>query len=400
MLRGKKILLGVCGSIAAYKAANLIRLLVKEGAEVKVIMTSAAHDFITPLTLATLSKNPALTSFTSGDQGEWNNHVHLGLWADIMIVAPISANTIAKFANGICDNLLSAVYLSARCPVAIAPAMDLDMFNHPSVRDNLQKLESFGNLLIDAEHGELASGLIGQGRMSEPEHIVDFAKEYFHENGPLKGRKVLITAGPTYEALDPVRFIGNHSSGKMGYAIAEEAANMGANVVLVSGPSDQKTDHPLIDTIKVTSAIEMLNSCQAHFTDSNISIMAAAVSDYRPKVKAEQKIKKSDDTMEVDLVKNPDIAAELGKLKKSSQFNVGFALETENEKGNAEVKLKKKNFDMIVLNSLNDKGAGFSGDSNKITIIDKNNIVMDFELKNKKEVAKDIMDAILARYEN
>ena len=400
MIRGKRILLGVCGSIAAYKAAHLVRLLVKSGAEVKVVMTPSAHEFITPLTLSTLSKNPTLTSFTSGEEGEWNNHVELGLWADLLVVAPISANTISKFVNGACDNLLSAVYLSARCPVAIAPAMDLDMYQHPSVKENIDKLASRGNLLIDAEHGELASGLIGQGRMAEPEVIFNFIDQYFGEKSPLVGKKVLITAGPTYEAIDPVRFVGNHSSGKMGYAIAEEAANLGANVVLVSGPSNLSIDHPLVDIVNVTSAEEMLNSCQNHYPNSDISILAAAVSDYRPKEKATQKIKKSSDTMLVDLVKNPDIALTLGEQKKSTQFNVGFALETENERENAEAKLKRKNFDMIVLNSLNDKGAGFSNDTNKISIIDKNNIVMDFELKTKGEVAKDIMAAVLSRYEN
>ncbi len=400
MLRGKRILLGVCGSIAAYKSALLIRLLIKSGAEVKVIMTSAACDFITPLTLSTLSKNPVLTSFTHSESGEWNNHVDLGLWADIILIAPISANTIAKFVTGICDNLLSAVYLSARCPVIIAPAMDLDMYKHPATTSNLEKLTSYGNLIIDAEHGELASKLIGQGRMVEPENIMNFLESFTERAGPLKGKKVLITAGPTLEAIDPVRFIGNHSSGKMGYAIAEEAANLGANVILVSGPSTQQIDHPDVELKRVTSAEEMLEVCNAHYTQTDISILAAAVADYRPEVMANQKIKKTGDSMVLGLVKNPDIAAELGKVKTSSQFNVGFALETENERQNAEEKLKKKNFDMIVLNSLQDEGAGFSGARNKVSIIDRNNIVMDFELKDKVEVAKDILQAILTRYEN
>ena len=363
-------------------------------------MTSSAQDFITPLTLSTLSKNPALTSFAKSETGEWNNHVYMGVWADLMLIAPISANTIAKFANGISDNLLSAIYLSARCPVVLAPAMDLDMYKHPATMANLEKLKSYDNLLIDAEHGELASGLIGQGRMAEPESILEFLESYFKLTGPLVGKKVLITAGPTHEAIDPVRFIGNHSSGKMGYAIAEEAANLGANVVLVSGPSMQHIEHTMVEVVKVTSAVDMLQSCNLHYADTDISILAAAVADYRPSVMAMQKIKKSGNSMVVDLVKNPDIASELGKVKTSSQFNVGFALETENERENAREKLKKKNFDMIVLNSLQDESAGFSGDMNKVTIIDKNNIVMDFELKNKVEVAKDILQAILTRYEN
>ncbi|MEQ9423456.1 MAG: bifunctional phosphopantothenoylcysteine decarboxylase/phosphopantothenate--cysteine ligase CoaBC [Cyclobacteriaceae bacterium] len=400
MLRGKRIILGVCGSIAAYKSAMLTRLLVKKGAEVKVVMTQAAHDFITPLTLSTVSKNPTLTEFSSDANGGWNNHVELGLWADLMLIAPISANTIAKFANGLCDNLLSAIYLSARCPVMVAPAMDLDMFRHPATKSNLDKLIAYGNQIIDSEHGELASGLIGKGRMAEPEHIVNILEEYFQENSPLKNKKVLITAGPTYEAIDPVRFIGNHSSGKMGYALAENAANMGAEVTLISGPSNQKINHPLIKLINVNSADEMLESCTKHFELSNINIMAAAVADYKPKRVATQKIKKSEGSMNLDLVRNPDIALELGKMKKEDQFNVGFALETENEKSNAQEKLKKKNFDMIVLNSLNDQGAGFSTDTNKISIIDKNNIVTDFELKDKNEVARDILKAIISRYVN
>ncbi len=400
MLRGKKILLGVCGSIAAYKSALLIRLLVKSGADVKVVMTSAAHDFISPLTLSTLSKNPTFSSFTNGENGEWNNHVDLGLWADLILIAPLSANTLAKLSNGICDNLLSVIYLSARCPVLLAPAMDLDMYKHPATVSNLEKVISFGNIILDAEHGELASGLIGQGRMAEPEHIIEFIESFITEKGPLRGKKVLVTAGPTFEAIDPVRFIGNHSSGKMGYALAEEAANLGASVVLVSGPSNQRIDHPMVKVEQVTSAWEMLEVCNTHYSKTDISIFAAAVADYRPEVMAEQKIKKSSETMVVELVKNPDIAAELGKIKTASQFNVGFALETENERQNATEKLKKKNFDMIVLNSLQDEGAGFSGDRNKVSIIDNNNIVMDFELKDKVEVAKDILQAILTRYEN
>lgn len=400
MLRGKRVILGVSGSIAAYKSAQVIRLLIKAGAEVKVLMTKSAHDFITPLTLSTLSKNPVLTEFVKDDSGQWNNHVELGLWADMLLIAPATANTIAKLANGICDNLLCATYLSARCPVALAPAMDLDMFRHPTTISNIEKLISFGNVIIDAEHGELASGLIGKGRMAEPERIFEFVDKSFESSGPLKGKKVLITAGPTFEAIDPVRFIGNHSSGKMGFRIAEEAANLGAEVTLVSGPTNQKIKHPQVNLINVTTAKEMLESCTEHYNESNISILAAAVADYKPTVKADQKIKKSGETLNIELTKNPDIAAELGKNKRHGQFNVGFALETENEKANAREKLVKKNFDMIVLNSLNDKGAGFSNDTNKITIIDKNNSVMDYELKNKSEVAKDILQAIISRYAN
>ena len=400
MLRGKKILLGVCGSIAAYKSALLIRQLTKSGAEVRVVMTKSALDFITPLTLSTLSKHEVLSSFTKGETGEWNNHVELGLWADMILVAPVSANTIAKFANGICDNLLSAIYLSARCPVVVAPAMDLDMYRHPATLENLERIKSFGNKVIDAEHGELASGLIGQGRMAEPEHIIEYLEEFFQQTGPFVGKKVMVTAGPTYEAIDPVRFIGNHSSGKMGYAIAEEAANLGAEVVLISGPSSQKIDHPMVELVKVTTAEEMLASCLKHYRNSQISILSAAVADYKPGTKSDRKIKKTDDTMSVELVRNPDIAQELGKKKKTGQFNVGFALETDNERKNAEEKLKKKNFDMIVLNSLQDKGAGFSGDQNKISIIDRNNTVTDFELKDKVDVARDILEAIAARHDN
>jgi len=400
MLRGKRILLGVSGSIAAYKSAQLIRLLVKSGADTRVIMTKYALDFITPVTLATLSRNPVLTEFVKDDSGQWNNHVELGLWADLFLIAPATANTIARLANGISDNLLCATYLSARCPVVFAPAMDLDMLRHPATIANMNKLISFGNSIIETEHGDLASGLIGKGRMAEPEHIFEFIDKFFESTGPLKGKKVLVTAGPTYEAIDPVRFIGNHSSGKMGFSIAEEAANLGASVTLISGPTNQKTDHPQVNLVSVTTAKEMLDSCAQYYGESNISILAAAVSDYKPAEVTDQKIKKKDYDLSIDLKINPDIAAELGKNKRNDQFNVGFALETENERINAEEKLSKKNFDMIVLNSLNDEGAGFTKDTNKITIIDKNNIVMHYELKNKKEVAKDILQAIISRYEN
>jgi phosphopantothenoylcysteine decarboxylase/phosphopantothenate--cysteine ligase len=400
MLKGKKIILGISGSIAAYKAAIFVRLLVKEQAEVKVIMTSASTDFITPLTLSTLSKNPVLIDFVKDKTGEWNNHVDLGLWADAMIIAPASANTIGKMANGICDNLLLATYLSARCPVFLAPAMDLDMYQHPSVLDNIQKLQSFGNRLIEAEHGELASGLIGQGRMAEPENLVQVLNTYFSEGESLKGKKVLITAGPTFEAIDPVRFIGNHSTGKMGFALAEEAANRGANVTLVSGPTHLDISHPFIKLIRVKSGNQMFKECTEVYDQMDIAIMSAAVADYAPKTVADQKIKKKGEEMTIELVKTIDIAKELGLKKKSSQLNVGFALETEAELDHAQQKIKSKNFDLIVLNSLNDKGAGFGHDTNKITIIDSENNIQHFELKSKKEVAKDIIHAITQKLQN
>ena len=395
MLAGKKILLGVSGSIAAYKSALLVRLLVKEGAEVKVIMTQSSHDFITPLTLSTVSKNPVLTDFMKDSTGVWNNHVDLGLWADVMVIAPASANTLAKMASGICDNLLMAVYLSARCPVFFAPAMDLDMLQHPSTKNNIQKLISWGNHQIDPGHGELASGLIGTGRMAEPEEIITQLNTYFTASNQLSGKKALVTAGPTYEALDPVRFIGNNSSGKMGYAVAEELANKGVDVILVSGPTHLTVSHPKIKVVRVTSAEEMYQACVSNFTDCDITVLSAAVADYKPTHREDQKIKKADAVLTIELIKTRDIAAELGKLKKKEQFTVGFALETENEKGNAEKKIAAKNFDLIVLNSLNDAGAGFGYDTNKITLIDKNNIATEFSLKSKKEVATDIVNAII-----
>jgi len=398
MLAGKKVLLGVSGSIAAYKAALLIRLLVKEGAEVKVIMTKTAHDFITPLTLATVSKNAVLTSFIKDNSGVWNNHVDLGLWADAMVIAPASANTIAKMASGICDNLLLAVYLSARCPVFFAPSMDLDMLQHPSTKSNIQKLINWGNHLINPGHGELASGLVGTGRMAEPEEIIIQLASYFTKPAPLAGKKALVTAGPTHEAIDPVRFIGNNSSGKMGYAIAEELANQGAEVTLVSGPTNISISHPKIKLLGVTSAEEMYQACISNFADTDITVLSAAVADYKPAQRADQKIKKSDNTLTIELVKTHDIAAELGKLKKKEQFTVGFALETENEKSNAEKKIQSKNFDLIVLNSLNDAGAGFGHDTNKITLIDKNSKATEFNLKSKKEVASDIVNAIIEHW--
>lgn len=397
MLNGKKILVGVTGSIAAYKAAFLVRLLVKEEAEVKVIMTGAAKDFVTPLTLSTLSKNPVLSEFTDGDQGEWNNHVALGLWADLMLIAPASANTIGKMANGLCDNLLLATYLSARCPVFFAPAMDLDMYQHPAVLDNIKKLESFGNRMIEAQYGELASGLIGTGRMAEPEDLIATINAHFSSASALSGKRVLITAGPTYEAIDPVRFIGNYSSGKMGYALAEAAAKAGAKVTLISGPTHLEIKHPNIQRQSVRSGNEMYEACQKVFTTMDVTIFAAAVADYAPDVVADQKIKKKGDKMSIELSKTIDIAKTLGQKKKNTQLNVGFALETNNELENAKEKIIAKNFDMIVLNTLQDNGAGFGHDTNKISIIDKANNIQNFELKTKTEVAKDIVDAIIAK---
>lgn len=397
MLKKKKILLGITGSIAAYKAAILVRLLVKENAEVKVIMTPAAKDFITPLTLSTLSKNPVLSEFQKDETGTWNNHVELGLWADIMLIAPASANTISKMAGGQCDNLLLATYLSAKCPVIVAPAMDLDMYNHPTTQSNIEKIRQFGDQVIEVEHGELASGLVGAGRMAEPENIFAYLGDYFSKNNLLKGKTVLVNAGPTHEPIDPVRFIGNNSSGKMGYAIAEQFAKRGAHVELVSGPSDLQVKSSNINLTKVVSAGEMDNACNKYFKKAKIGILAAAVADYTPKNKSSKKIKKEQDSLKVELVKTPDIAKKLGKLKKKDQFLVGFALETEQEAKNAKQKLKDKNFDMIVLNSLKDKGAGFGGDTNKITLFDKHNNIKKFKLKSKVEVANDIVEEILKR---
>lgn len=394
MLKGKNIVVGVTASIAAYKSAFLIRLLIKAGADVKVIMTPAALDFITPLTLSTLSKNPVLVHFAKDNTGEWNNHVELGLWADALIIAPASANTIAKMANGICDNLLLATYLSARCKVYVAPAMDLDMYKHTATVENLKRLKSFGNAVINPGTGELASGLNGEGRVAEPEEIIEFLQKSLTKALPFAGKKVLVTAGPTYEAIDPVRFIGNHSSGKMGFAIAEEFANQGADVTLVCGPNSLDTKHANINRIDITSAEELYNASVKTFTTTDIAILSAAVADYKPAKAANQKIKKSVGTKSIDLVPTKDTLQELGKLKKANQVLVGFALETENETENAKAKIKKKNLDLIVLNSLNDKGAGFKTDTNKITIIDKYNKSVKFELKSKPEVAKDIVNVI------
>lgn len=400
MLQGKKIILGICGSIAAYKAAFLVRLLTKEGAAVRVVMTDAAKDFITPLTLSTLSKNPVLSTFFSNPQeGSWNNHIELGLWADLMLIAPASAHTLAKFSQGLCNDLLTAVYLSARCKVMLAPAMDLDMYSHPSTQANLQKLRDYGNLIIEAESGELASGLSGQGRMAEPENILQTVKAFFANDLPLKGKKVLLTAGPTQEAIDPVRYISNASSGKMGYALATELANNGAEVYLVSGPTNLKVTNKLITLAPVKSAQEMLDAAQVYFDTCDIAIFAAAVSDYAPVDIQKQKIKKNSNTLRLELHKTPDIAKTLSIKKKKNQFTVGFALETNDEEANAYKKIKGKNFDMIVLNSLNDKGAGFGYDTNKIKVFfaEKDDVKV-FSLKSKQEVARDIIQLIKDNY--
>ncbi|NER17607.1 bifunctional phosphopantothenoylcysteine decarboxylase/phosphopantothenate--cysteine ligase CoaBC [Spongiivirga citrea] len=398
VLRSKKVLLGVTAGIAAYKTASLVRLFIKSGAEVRVVMTPSASDFVTPLTLSTLSKNPVVSSFTDEENegAVWNNHVELGLWADIFIIAPATANSLSKMASGASDNFLLATYLSAKCPVYFAPAMDLDMYKHPSSTASFEKLQSFGNIMIPATSGELASGLSGQGRMAEPEDIVAFIEADMLSKLPLRGKKILMTAGPTYEAIDPVRFIGNHSSGKMGFELAKVAANLGAEVHLVTGPTNQTVVHSLINVIPVNSAQEMYDACHAIYNQVDIAICAAAVADYKPKSVATQKIKKKDAKLEIQLEPTQDILKSLGEIKKE-QFLVGFALETENEEGNAKGKLEKKNLDMIVLNSLNDKGAGFKQPTNKITIIDKELNVYRYELKSKSEVAKDIFKVILEK---
>ena len=395
MLEGKKIILGICGSIAAYKSASLVRLLIKAGADVKVVMTPDATGFITPLTLSTLSKNPVLVEYTSDETGAWNNHVELGLWADLFIIAPASANTMAKMANGLSDNLLTAVYLSAKCPVYFAPAMDLDMWKHEATQNNIQKLQSYDNILIPPGSGELASGLYGEGRMAEPEEIVEFLVSDIKKRLPLANRKILVTAGPTYEAIDPVRFIGNHSSGKMGFAIADQLTAMGANVILVAGPTAQKSKHSSIKRVDVTSAAEMLDACLRYYHDSKACIMCAAVADYTPVTVSAQKIKKQDKGLTVELKKTTDILKTLGQQKLAGQILVGFALETNDEEKNAIEKLQKKNLDFIVLNSLNDKGAGFKTNTNKITIIDHNLQKTTFKLKDKDAVAADICNKVV-----
>ena len=394
MLEGKKILLGVCGSIAAYKSALLIRLLIKAGCDVRVVMTSSAKTFITPLTLSTLSKKPVVSSFEKDDQGQWENHVELALWADLFVMAPASANTIAKMAHGLCDNLLLATYLSAKCPVMVAPAMDLDMYQHPATKSNLQKLQSFGHQIIDATHGELASGLVGEGRMAEPEDLLKYIESHFGKKKRFKGKRVLITAGPTYEKIDPVRFIGNHSSGKMGLALAHVMADEGAEVELVAGPGNYIIQSENIILTSVSSADQMYEAVNEKYQTIDIAVFAAAVADYKPANPAPEKIKKSEDAMIIELIKNKDIAAEMGAKKRNGQVNVGFALETENEEAYAQQKMKKKNFDLIVLNSLNDNGAGFSVDTNKITIFSVDQKPKYFELKSKQKVAGDIVNCI------
>lgn len=391
-MENKKILLAISGSIAAYKAAFLTRLLIKAGAEVKVIMTPAATDFISPLTLSTLSKHPVYSSVHAAEG--WNNHVELGLWADAMIVAPATANTLAKMANGICDNMLIAAYLSAKCPVFFAPAMDLDMWEHFSTKANIQKLINGGNHLIPVGHGELASGLVGNGRMAEPEDIVQLLNDHFAKKQDLLGKKAIVTAGPTYEALDPVRFIGNRSSGKMGIAIAEELAGRGATVQLILGPSTLSAKHPNINTINVESAQDMFEAAVHHFPESDVAILAAAVADYRPATVADKKIKKKAGDMSILLERTQDIAAYLGQHKTEKQLTIGFALETNNEKTNAIGKIHKKNFDFIVLNSLRDAGAGFRHDTNKVTIIHRDETAREFPLKSKTAVAVDIVDEL------
>ncbi|MGV3557118.1 bifunctional phosphopantothenoylcysteine decarboxylase/phosphopantothenate--cysteine ligase CoaBC [Larkinella arboricola] len=398
-LSGKKILLGVTGSIAAYKSALLIRLLVKLGAEVQVVMTPAARDFITPLTLATLSKRPVYSNFfntssSSQGDGQWNNHVELALWADLIVIAPASAHTLAKLAHGFCDDLLSAVYLSAKCPVFLAPAMDLDMYRHPTTLENLRRLESFGNRLIQAEHGELASGLVGEGRLAEPEHIIQDLERHLSQRPLFRHKRVLITAGPTQEAIDPVRFISNHSSGKMGYAIARAFAHAGAEVTLVSGPTVLPLPDPTVRRISVRSAHEMYEATAKEFSRAHVVILAAAVADYTPLSPANQKIKKKETAFALEMTRTVDIAATLGQQKRPDQITVGFALETHDELANATAKLQAKNFDFIVLNSLRDQGAGFGHDTNKITVIDKEERVYEFDLKSKDKVAEDLLNLV------
>lgn len=391
-LQGKKIILAVTGSIAAYKTPQLVRSLIKAGATVKVVMTKTAHDFVSALSLATVSKNPVLSDLTDGSH--WNNHVALGLWADVMLIAPCSANTLAKLTNGLCDNMLCAVYLSARCPVFVAPAMDEDMWHHPSTQANIIKIRSYGNHIIPVGHGDLASGLVGDGRMAEPDDIVSHLSAFFSVSHQLVGIKALVTAGPTYERLDPVRFIGNFSTGKMGIALAEALAERGAKVTLVSGPSHYKAVHPLITTIPVESAAQMYDACIQVFHEVQIAILSAAVADYKPATQATEKIKKRDDDLTLQLTKTTDILASLGKIKTPAQTLVGFALETNNESENAHKKLIGKNADFIALNSLNDEGAGFGHDTNKITLLSRNGQTVSLPLLSKKDTANAIIDHI------
>ena len=400
MLKGKHIVVGVTGSIAAYKTASLVRLLVKEGAEVKVVMTPLAKAFITPLTLATLSKNPIMVDFYDPENGDWNSHVSMGLWADLYLVAPATANTMGKMAAGIADNLLLTTYLSAKCPVMIAPAMDLDMYRHPATQKNMEILRSYGNLIIEPEEGELASGLSGKGRMAEPEEIVEQIRNFFARTEELRGKKVLLTAGPTYEQIDPVRFIGNHSTGEMGFALAEELAKRGAEVTLVAGPVRLKTTRTSIRRVDVVSAAEMYEAVMQEALSADIVISCAAVADFTPKEKSGVKLKRGNESLCIELLPTRDIAAELGKKKKAGQLLVGFALETNDEECNALVKLKKKNLDLIVLNSLRDEGAGFGVDTNKVTLIDRSEKTEVLDLKLKSEVAADIVDRIAQMVKN
>ncbi len=398
VLSGKKIILGISGGIAAYKTAALVRLFIKAGAHVQVIMTPASLDFITPLTLSTLSKNPVHSKFYNEEEGaKWNNHVEFGLWADLMIIAPATANTLSKMVNGNCDNLLIATYLSAKCSVYFAPAMDLDMYKHPSTVASFKSLHQFGNILIPAETGELASGLSGEGRMAEPENIVAFLEADLSSKLPLNGKKILITAGPTYEAIDPVRFIGNHSTGKMGYDLAEAAANLGAEVILISGPTNISIKNNSIQLIRIVSAQEMYDKCLEFYDTMDVVIAAAAVADYKPKAVANQKIKKADESFSIELEKTKDILEALGKANKN-QFLIGFALETENEIENAKLKIQKKNLNLIVLNSLQDSGAGFGKPTNKVTFIDKDFNIEPMELKLKEAVAVDILNKVIKHY--
>lgn len=396
MLKGKHIILGITGSIAAYKAAYIIRGLVKKGAEVQVVITPSGKEFITPLTLATLSSHPVISEFFSNRDGTWNSHVDLGLWADAMLIAPATASTIGKMANGIADNMLVTTYLSCKAPVFVAPAMDLDMFAHPTTQQNLDRLRSFGNRIIEPASGELASHLVGKGRMEEPDKIIEVLEGFFSERQELKGKKIVITAGPTYEKIDPVRFIGNYSSGKMGYALAEACANRGAEVILVSGPVSLSTHHPAIKRIDVESADEMYEATVHAFQEANAAILCAAVADYRPENKAEQKIKREkDEELLLRLVANKDIAAALGSMKKDGQVLVGFALETQNGVQHATGKLERKNLDFIVLNSLSDAGAGFRCDTNKVSILERNGLITEYALKSKTEVAGDIVNKLV-----
>ena len=393
MMKGKKIVLGITGSIAAYKAAVLTRLLIKKGAEVQIVITPAGKEFITPITLSALTSKPVISEFFSQRDGTWHSHVDLGLWADAMLIAPATASTIGKIANGIADNMLITTYLSMKAPVFVAPAMDLDMFAHPATQHNLDILRSYGNHIIEPTAGELASHLVGKGRMEEPENIVAALESFFQKNSSMAGKKILITAGPTYEKIDPVRFIGNYSSGKMGYALAEECAARGAEVTLVSGPVNLSVNHPNINRIDVESAEQMYNACMSHYPTSDAGILCAAVADFTPECVADKKIKREKDDLTLNLKPTHDIAAALGKIKTDSQRLVGFALETNDETAHAQDKLKRKNFDFIVLNSLNDKGAGFRCDTNKITIIDSSK-AEEYPLKTKKEVAADIIDKL------